>query len=294
MKTKNIIVTGVAGQDGIILSEILIRKKYSVFGFSNKRVANKNSNITYFNIKNKNFIKVEKILNTINPETIVHFGSNNPSYNKAFTKNHYKLNLGFTKKLINYSSKNNVKFIFPSSSQIFKNSKNKVNELSKIHITSYYTKFRIEASNYLLKKKKNKKFKATIAILFNHDSQYRNKKFLLPRLLKSIKNKKLRFVRNIYRYNISGDFSHAKDICYGIYLLIKSKRNPDKLIFSSGKLTRINNIIKFFFPKIKQNKEINCIDTSTNIGNNFKACKMLKWKIKKNSLDAAKEIYKKI
>lgn len=294
METKKILITGVNGQDGKILSEILIRKKYNIFGFSKRNEANKNSNITYFNIKNKNFFKIEKILNIINPEVIVHFGSNNPSFSQKFTKNHYKQNLNFSQKLINYSSKKNIKFIFPSSSQIFKRSKFKINELSKTHVNSYYTKFRIDTSKYLLKKKKNKKFKATVAILFNHDSQYRNKKFLLPRLLKSIKNKKYKFVKNIYKHNITGDFSHAKDICYGLYLLIKTKKNPDKLIFCSGVETRINSIIEFFLPKIKQEKEVNFINTSTNIGNNLKACKMLKWKIRKKSLDAAKEIYKEI
>lgn len=294
MKKQTILITGAAGQDGIILSKILIKNQYQVYGFIKKKIANKIPNISYFNIKNKNFEKIQKILDIINPSVIVHFGSDNPSFEKQFNKSHYTKNLVFTKNLINYSSKNNIKFIFPSSSQIFKKSKNKINELSKTLVTSYYTKFRIYSSKYLLKIKNKKKLKSTIAILFNHDSKYRNKRFLLPKLLKSIKNKKYGFVKNIYRENISGDFSHAEDICYGLYLLIKSKKNPDKLIFSSGIRTEINRIIEFFFPKIKKIKLVNNINKSSNIGNNLKACKILKWKIKKEALDAAKEIYNQI
>jgi GDP-D-mannose dehydratase len=294
MKIQTILITGGAGQDGIILSKFLIKNQYQVYFFVKKKITNKIANIIYYNIKNKNFEKIQKILNIIDPGVIVHFGSDNPSFKKPFNKSHYTKNLDFTKKLINYSSNNNIKFIFPSSSQIFKNSKNKVNELSKTHVTSYYTKFRIDSSKHLLKIKNKKKIKSTIAILFNHDSKYRKKRFLLPRLLKSIKDKKYGFVKNIYRKNISGDFSHAEDICYGLYLLIKSKKNPNKLIFSSGIRTEINRIIEYFFPKIKKNILINNINTSSNVGNNLKACKILKWKIKKKALDAAKEIYNEI
>ena len=84
-------------------------------------------------------------------------------------------------------------------------------------------------------KKKKNRIKATIVILFNHDSKFRNERFLFPRLIKSIKYKNYSFLKKIYRENISGDFSHADDICEAIFLLIKSKKNPDKIILSSGK-----------------------------------------------------------
>ena len=48
-----------------------------------------------------------------------------------------------------------------------------------------------------------------MAILFNHDSVYRNKNFI-PRLFK-IKNKDFKKLEEIYNENISGDFSHADE-----------------------------------------------------------------------------------
>ena len=51
---KKIIITGAQGQDGFILSRILTKKKYSVFGFVKKSSSNKKSISTH---QIKNFIK---------------------------------------------------------------------------------------------------------------------------------------------------------------------------------------------------------------------------------------------
>tara|TARA_B100000965_G_scaffold381646_1_gene379277 strand:+ start:661 stop:1545 length:885 start_codon:yes stop_codon:yes gene_type:complete len=290
---KKILITGALGQDGIILSKIFIKNRYSVYGFIKSKHIKKIKSVKYININNKNFEFIESALNKIQPNIILHLGSHNPSFNKNFSKFDYTYNLNLTKKIFNFAKNNNIKIIFPSSSQIFKKSKKKIRENSKINITSYYTKFRWKASSYLLKLKKKYKLNATIIVLFNHDSKYRNKRFLFPRLMSSIKKKKYSFLKKIYIENIVGDFSHAEDICNAIFLLIKKNKNPDKIILCSGKITYINDIIDFFVPKLKHiiakkpKKKI-----YFKIGNNLKTVKLLNWKIKKNSLYAAKEIYK--
>tara|TARA_Y100001970_G_C14171641_1_gene824514 strand:+ start:33 stop:920 length:888 start_codon:yes stop_codon:yes gene_type:complete len=291
---KKILITGAYGQDGVLLSKIFIKNKYKVYGFVKKKIKPKKKNLNYFNIKNRNYSFIKNKLNQIKPDIVIHLGSSNPSFYRSFNKKDYLFNLKFTKNLIDYVTKNkNIKFILPSTSQIFKTFNRKINENSKIKLSNYYTKFRIESSNYLLKMKKKFKLNANIIILFNHDSKFRNPRFLLPRLIRAIKKRNYSFIKKIYLYNINGDFSHALDICNGIYLLIKKNKNPDKIIFSSGKRTYVNDIIRYFIPNIKNYIIYNKIgNTKLNIGDNKKAIKMLNWKIKKSSLDAAKDIFK--
>ena len=250
--------------------------------------------INYFVTANKTFNSIKKKFDKIKPDIIIHLGSNNPSYKKKFTHQDYRKNLFFTKQIINYVEKNNhIKLILISSSQIFKKSNKKVNEDSPVYEKDNYSKFRIESAKYLLTKKRKFKLNATVLILFNHDSKYRNPRFLLPRLIKAIKKNNINFLRKIYNQNISGDFSHAEDICNGIYLLIKKEKNPDKLILSSGKRTYINKIIKVFNKKIKYTKLNKNFKKNHNlIGNNQLAKKILGWKMKKNIIKAANEIYK--
>ena len=291
---KKILIIGAYGQDGTLLSKIFTKNNYKVYGFVKKKFKSKKKNLNYFNIKNRNYSYIENKLNQIGPDVIIHLGSSNPSFHKSFKQKDYLVNLKFTKNLINYVTKNrNIKLIFPSTAQIFKSYNGKINENSKIKLSSFYTRFRIIASNYLLKIKKKFKLNASIIILFNHDSKFRNPRFLFPRLINAIKKRNYSFVKKIYLSNISGDFSHASDICNGVYLLVKKNKNPDKIVFSSGKRTFVNDIIRFFIPDIENYINYNKISsTKLNIGDNKKAIKMLSWKIKKSSLDAAKDIFK--
>jgi len=291
--TKKIIISGALGQDGIILSKILVKKKFSVYGFINKEKKNKLENVIYKKINFNNIKEIENNLKKIKPTHFVHFGSENPNFNSKknfFTKNHK-----FTKNIIDaiLKTNNNINFIFPNSSQIFKK-KTKVNEQSNIYISDSYTKFRVKIFNYMMSLKKNN-FRFSNLILFNHDSIFRNKNFLLPRLVKSIVEKDYKFIKKIYKENLIGDFSHAEDICKAIYLLIKKNECFDNIIISSNVATNVNDVINFLIKKYTNKVKIDIqpnINRSYIIGNNSLAKRKLNWKLKKNIFQAADEIMK--
>ena len=289
---KKIIITGALGQDGFILSKILLKNKYKVFGIVKNIKRNRIKKVFYLKINLSNFNLIKKKFDDIKPDVIIHFASENPSINEKVKKKLYLKNLKNTQNIINYVKINkNIKYIYSNSSQIYSKKRKIVNEKSKFYGANYYAKYRIRSANYLFKIKKKFNLNCTNLILFNHDSKYRNKKFLLPRLILAFKKKDYKFIRNIYSNNIIMDFSHADDICEAIYLLIKKNKNPNNLILSSGKLTSINKIIikyidKYFLKDIKfKRSKIGLI------GNNNKAKKILGWKINKDVFDAAKEIY---
>ena len=93
------------------------------------------------------------------------------------------------------------------------------------------------------------KINYTNLVLFNHDSIYRNKKFLIPRIIKALKNKNKGFIQQIINQNIHGDFSHAEDICNAIYKISISKKKVKNLILSSNKCSSIGDIVKFLIKK---------------------------------------------
>jgi len=173
--------------------------------------------------------------------------------------------------------------------------KKKVNENQIFYPNNSYAKFRVRGHKFLMKCKRKYNLYITTAILFNHDSVYRNKKFIIPRVIKAIKKRNIQFVKNIAKENICADFSHAFDICFAIYLLIKSKNNIDKIILSNGKLTYLNDIIKYISEITKFDLNLNQISRKNKkiVGNNSLAKKILNWKIKKNIFMAAKEMLPK-
>ena len=295
---KNIFITGGLGQDGKILVSLLDADKYNIFVFSKKKAKNtiKNCKIFTENLKNKK--KIRSHFQKKRPDIILHIASNNPSFNE---KNHnlfYKENLLTTKNIFDETFKANInsRFIFFNSSQIFKKKIGKANEKSEFLGNTDYTKFRINCHKYMINKKKIKKLFYTNLILFNHDSKFRNNKFLIPRVINAIKKKNLLFLKNIMKENIHADFSHAEDICKAIIKLISSKKNLDNLVLSSNKATSLNKIIYFIINKNKLKIHLKVKRLRKRrflIGNNLMAKNLLKWKPKKDIFIAANEIYKK-
>ena len=105
----------------------------------------------------------------------------------------------------------------------------------------------------------------------------------------------MKFIQDIYKLNVNGDFSHAEDICNGIYNLSISKKNIDKLIISSGKRFYINKIINYLdgYYDLKINKKIFKNNNNFNfLGSNKLAQNIIDYKVKKNSIQACKDIIK--
>ena len=127
MHNNRIIITGALGQDGRILSKILVSFKYKVFGFIKpKNNKLKIKKVIYKKIDLQNNKKLLDLIKNINPSTIVHFGSDNPSYLDLKTKDFLTNNILSTKNLIDAIIKTNLKinFIFANTSQIYLNKKN--------------------------------------------------------------------------------------------------------------------------------------------------------------------------
>lgn len=298
MSKKTIVITGALGQDGIILSKFLLKKNFNVVGIVKKINSLKIKGVKYHKIDLFDYKKLTLFLDKIDLFSLIHLGTKNPNYLELKKKKDFYIkNLQATKNLINYFSLNNPnkKLILVGTSQMYGKSSKIVNSRSKFNPLNSYAKFRVEAYDYMLIKKKKYNSNIVNAILFNHDSKYRKKKFLIPRLIKLIKTKKIKKINEIYKQNISGDFSHAEDICKGLYKLIVSKVRFDNLIFSSNKRTYINDIIKFLLKKNNIRKEFIKSNLKTNftpIGDNTFTKKVLKWRIKKNIFIAADELNK--
>jgi GDP-D-mannose dehydratase len=132
-----------------------------------------------------------------------------------------------------------------------------IDENTKFNSKSNYGKYKIHCHKISLIFKKIFSLKYTTVILFNHDSKFRNKNFLLPRLVNAIKKKKYFFIKEIYKNNIHFDSSHADDTCEAISKIILSKINFDKIIISSGKVTKLNQIIIQILLFLKHIKNLN-------------------------------------
>ena len=298
---KKVLITGALGQDGIILSGIFQKKKFEVHALIEKKRKKRIPKVKY-NFNNlTSQKKIRNDLKRIKPNIIIHLASKNETYEKRkndknYTVNYLK-NLKYTSNLLSSIIKVNLKtkLIFAGSSLMFKDTNKKVSEKTVLKSNDSYGNYKIDAHKMIMRMKKEKKIDASTAILFNHDSEFRNKKFLLPRLVKSFVNKDFKFIKDIYKLNVNGDFSHAEDICNGIYKLSVTKKKIDMLILSSGKRFYINNIInyleKYFQYNIKKKYSVKNLNHRI-IGSNKLAKELINYKSVKSPINACKEILK--
>jgi GDPmannose 4,6-dehydratase len=297
---KVVMITGALGQDGRIITNILYKSKnFKIIGTDYKKnVINKKIKIFKINLFNKNIVK--KFISTHNPKYLIHLASSNYSHNfkrKPVFNKEYLDNFTISKNLIDAIVSLNLKtiFIFAGSARMYEGYNEKIiNENTRFKPVNYYSRYKVDVHKYFMWLKKGKKINGTTVILFNHDSIFRNKKFLIPRLINYFINRKLSLIRNIYKSNIIGDFSHAADICYGIYSLMLKRKYPDKIIFSSFKKTYVNDIVLFInkyynykinFDKISKSQKIL-------IGDNSLAKKYIKYKPKLNIYHVVNELIK--
>ena len=80
MSNKKIIITGALGQDGKILSKLLIKKGFKVYGFINLNNKSKLDKVKYKKVDLTNFNTIKKQIKIINPTHIIHLGSSNPNF----------------------------------------------------------------------------------------------------------------------------------------------------------------------------------------------------------------------
>ena len=141
--SKIALITGINGQDGSYLSELLLKKNYNVHGFvrtSFKIKNSKNNSILKNNIKRITLHKVEyndrdklkRLIKKIKPNEFYHLAAQSHdghSFNNQFYT--FDINLDYTHFLLSsvYNINKNIKFFNASSSEIYeKNPKRKINE----------------------------------------------------------------------------------------------------------------------------------------------------------------------
>ncbi len=300
-----VLISGIYGQDGIILSKIYKKRKIKVFGFVKQQNRKKNKFLNNYTQKIftnnlSNFFLIKKHLTEINPDIIIHLAANNVGAkdNKGFNKFYLKNLLCFFYLFFNYLLFfKKTKFLFAGSSMMYGEKNAKISEKTNFNSKSLYGTYKVHSFYIMRVFKKIFNLRASCLILFNHDSIYRNKNFLIPRIISSYLNNKKRDIIGILKSNIYLDISHAEEICEMIYKIsLNNQFNYDKIILSSGKLTSLNkvffrsmNIKKSDFKNLKA-KKIGLIGDNTILKEKFI------FRPKKNIFHAVKELllfYKK-
>jgi len=145
-----IIITGSAGYIGSCLYEYL-KEKYEVFGVDKTfPTVQKQKNFIRCNLLK--FNKINKIIKNIEPEFIIHLAAKS-TIDFIDKKNEYiQNNTVVTKNILKSVKRNNIKhFIFSSTAAVYKSSKDKLTEKSKLGPNNIYGQTKLDCEKQIIK-----------------------------------------------------------------------------------------------------------------------------------------------
>ncbi|MAV04686.1 MAG: hypothetical protein CMC31_03410 [Flavobacteriaceae bacterium] len=269
---KNILITGITGQDGIFLtSEILknqqgyniygvTRKQNSKFFFNNLNSISKldKNNIKLFSLDLTDHEKVSKLIKDIKPNFVYNLSGPSSVYESLISpeKSSYTIKKIFnnlTDSLIQESLFSN--FFQASSSEMYGSETEKpLTETHSFSPKSPYAAAKLMNHEKVIKLSKNYDWKIFSGIMFNHESEFRKDEYLFMKIINEaikIKNKKsdklvlgsLDYVR---------DWSYAQDISRGIYR-ITTEGKSSSYVLGSGTGSKIKNIVEIVFNEFNIN-----------------------------------------
>ena len=319
---KAALITGVSGQDGSYLAELLLKKKYKVVGTDRRSARSSNWRLRRLGIENKiiyeemelaELYEIQRIFKKYKFDEVYHLAAQSfvkASFNSPLNTSNIT-GIGTLRILETIRSINRkIKFYQASSSEMFGNALNKIqNENTPLNPQSPYAIAKVFA-HYLTQNYRNSyKMFAVSGILFNHESPLRGNDFVTKKIVDGLIKIKKNHLNHIELGNLYAkrDWGYAKEYVEAMWKMLQQKK-PEDYVISTGKTYSIKQFINYTLEYLKIdakwvgsdlnekliNKKNNKIivkinprffrPTEVNFlkGNSIKAEKKLNWKPKTN------------
>ena len=260
MKKKALIV-GIYGQDGSYLAELLIKKKYFIYGIVNKvkkKISSANRNLKIINISINNYAQISNLIKKIKPHEIYHLGSKS-FINYDFDSEFFNLNpsINGTNFLLaaikEFSPKS--KFYFAASSEIFGNpKKSPQNENTQFNPRSAYGISKLAGYHLTKNYREAHGLFACSGILYNHESPRRGDFFVTKKIAKAAARIKKGLDKKIYLGNINAkrDWGYSKDYVKYMWKSLQLNK-PQDFVLGTGKLNSVKDFLKIAFERVGLN-----------------------------------------
>ena len=257
MKKPIAILVGGTGQFGISLSKELFKRKTKIVITTRSiKKAKKKFGKSKFNYEKLNVLnikQIKKLLIKYKPEKIFYLaGQSSPGKSFSTKKETYLSNFAGCKNFLEVLKKYKIpsKFINFSSCEIYGDYKRKINIESKKKPISPYGLAKLKAHNETKKYRKKYNLKSYNAIIFNTESIYRPKDYLIPKIcIAAIKAKKNNVKTKFGNTKIIREWNWCEEQCK--YLLKFIEKKPQDFILSNGKLFSAYEMLTFAFEYFK-------------------------------------------
>tara|TARA_B100001559_G_scaffold316595_2_gene320373 strand:- start:2946 stop:3929 length:984 start_codon:yes stop_codon:yes gene_type:complete len=302
---KTALITGITGQDGSYLSELLLKKRYKVHGIV-RRVALEDKTHRLWRLRHitkkiklhaaslESYASLVKIIQKVKPDEIYHLGAQSyVSYSFEDEFSTINTNVNGTHFILSaikdFSPRS--KFYFAGSSEMFgKVHQVPQNENTAFHPRSAYGISKVTGYELTRNYREAYNLFCCSGILFNHESPRRGFEFVTRKISHAAARIKLGLQKDLELGNIEAkrDWGHAEDYVKAMWLMLQ-QRTPEDFVIATGKQHSVKEFAKLAFSLlgldykkyIKINKALNRpSEVHSLLGNCSKARRKLKWKPK--------------
>ena len=267
---KIALITGITGQDGSYLAELLIEKGYMVHGikrrsssFNTKRINHIFENIKFSNKFKSHYgdltdsTNLSRIIQEIKPEEIYNLPAmshvavsfHTPEYT-ANADGIGTLRLLEAIRILDMVDK--VKIYQASTSELY----GKVQEVPQSETTPFYPRSpyavaKMYAYWITVNYREAYGVYACNGILFNHESPRRGETFVTRKITRAAVKIALGIQDCVLLGNLNSkrDWGHAKDYVEGMYLILQQDK-PEDYVLATGVTTTIRDFIKISFNEL--------------------------------------------
>ncbi len=253
MKNLVAIIVGGTGQFGTITSELLLKKKYKIIitsRFSIKKSPQKKiKNLSYHKLNIYSISQIDKLIKKYKPNLVFYYaGQSSPSKSFYQKQETYRSNYLGCKNFLDVIKKNktNCKFINTSSCEIYGNLKSKINISSPKKPVNPYGLAKLRSFEITKKFRNEHNIETYNAIIFNTESVFRDKNFLIPKICcAAINAKKYNQKTKFGNLKVSREWNWGPEQVF--YLLKFIKKDPQDFILSNGKSYSAISMLKYAF-----------------------------------------------
>ena len=268
---KRALITGINGQDGSYLTELLIERGYEVHGILKRNSVAENQTArlddTYHIIKNNlyyadmiDMASLVRVLQEVQPDEI---------YNLA-AQSHVRISFDqpiYTTQAVAVGTMNllesirlvcpNVKMYQASSSEMFGNTVDKdgyQRETTPMHPTSPYGCAKVFGYNLVRNYRNSYDLFLSNGILFNHESPRRGTNFVTNKVVKEAVKIKHGVTDKLMLGNLDAtrDWGHAKDYVRAMVMILEQD-NPNDFVCATGVSHSVRDLCDYIFSSLDLN-----------------------------------------
>ena len=260
---KKALITGITGQDGSFLAELLISKGYEVHGIVRRvaledpdrrlnRISKVRDKIILHSGEMESYASLFKIVSEVEPDECYHLAAQSfVSYSFDDEFSTINININGTHYLLSAIKQVSpaCKFYFAGSSEMFGNSKiTPQSETTPFHPRSPYGISKV--AGYYLTQNYREAYGlfACSGILFNHESERRGYEFVTRKITSTVANIKAGFQKELRLGNLNArrDWGYSPEYVRAMWMMLQHNQ-PDDYVIATGQSHSVQEFVELAF-----------------------------------------------